>query len=185
LSATASEPLRAVGPFQFAGSFSPDGASLFYETSDARTSSDILRMDIRTGKSEPLINSKSVEADPQASPGGRWLAFTSDATGESEVYLHRLTGHDVPRVRVSTNGGTHPRWRRDGQELFYVSADGVVMSVVPRVAGAWTETQATALFRTPPHTLRFAANPDGQSFLFIQGAPGASDAVLHVITGWE
>jgi eukaryotic-like serine/threonine-protein kinase len=185
LSAAASEPLRAVGSFQFAGSFSSDGASLFYATADARTGSNILRMDTRTGKSEPLLNSPSSETDPQASPDGRWLAFTSNATGESEVYLQSLTGHDIPRVRVSTNGGTQPRWRRDGQELFYVSADGAVMSVVPRVSGAWTETQATALFRTPPHTQRFAANPDGQSFLFIQGSPGASDAVLHVITGWQ
>lgn len=185
LSASTSEPLAAVGPFQFAGSFSHDGASLFYTASDIRTQSDIFRLDLRTRKSEPLLNSQSVELHPQASPGGRWLAFTSNATGQEEVYLQSLIGNDVPRVRVSTNGGSSPRWRRDGQELFYISADAAVMSVVPRISGAWTETQATELFRAPPDTLQFAANPDGQSFLFIEGTRGRSDALFHVITGWE
>jgi Tol biopolymer transport system component len=185
LSASTSEELNAAGAFQFAGSFSPDGSSLFYTQSDMRTGADIFRLDMRTRKSEPVLNSKSLELDPQASPAGRWLAFTSDTTGQQEVYLQSLIDKDVPRVRVSTSGGTTPQWRRDGQELFYISANRSVMSVVPRVTGAWTETRATEIFHLPPNTLQVVANPDGQSFLLIEGTPGALDAVFHVITGWQ
>ena len=173
------------GSFQFAGSFSADGATLFFTRSSPKTQNDILKLDMRTQRAEPVIASRFEESDPQASPDGTWLAFGSDATGVSEIYLQSLIDAGAPRVRVSAAGGDTPRWRADGRELFYVSSQNEVMSVVPRVPGQWAETTSTALFRQPANAQRFDASPDGQSFLFIEGSRGAADGFFHVITGWQ
>ena len=173
------------GTFQFAGSFSPDGSTLFFTQALPQTGEDIFRLDMRTRKVEPMIASTFSEEDPQASPDGKWLAFSSDVTGVSEVYLQNLTDASAPRVRVSTNGGDTPRWRADGKELFYLSSRKMVMNVVPRSPGQWSETTSSELFPEPLNAQRFAASPDGQSFLFVEGSRGAADSFFHVITGWQ
>ena len=59
---------------------------------------------------------------------GRWLAFTSNVTGESQVYV---TSFPVPgeHLRISRNGGSDPQWRDDGRELYYVSTDQTFIAV--------------------------------------------------------
>lgn len=182
-SASKSEDLKAEGMFQFAGSFSANGATLYYTRSGAPTKADIYAMDMQRRTSRPLVNSAFNEVDPQVSPDGKWLAFTSDATGGSEVYLRNLTTGDVADLRISTNGGDSPRWSRNGQELFYVSGNQII-SAVPRKPGAWNDTITSALFTVPPETLRYAVSPDGQTFLFVQGIRGPADSLFHVILGW-
>jgi len=180
-----SERLHPVNEFQFAGSFTPDATAIYFSTESAKSRGDILRLDLRTHRAEPLLNTPFTENDPQVSPDGGWLAFVSDASGVAEVYLQNLADSGMPRVRVSTNGGTSPRWRGDGGELFYASSQDDLMSVVPRTPREWTDPVATALFRMPPETLRFAPAPDGQSFLFVDGSPGAGDSLLHFVVGWH
>jgi dipeptidyl aminopeptidase/acylaminoacyl peptidase len=51
-------------------------------------------------------------------PDGKWLAYTSDDSGRDEVYVDSFPTRGT-RIQVSTNGGTDPRWRRDGSELFF------------------------------------------------------------------
>jgi hypothetical protein len=101
------------------------------------------------------------------------------------VYLQNLLDKTMPRLHLSTHGGRNPQWRRDAGELFYLSPENVVMSAVPRASGDWSDTADTALFHAPADTLRFAASPDGQSFLFVVGKPGAADSLFHVIVGWQ
>jgi len=185
LTSPASEYLMPPGSFQFAGSFSADGSALFFSRTSPKTKDDIFKLDMRTQTAGPVIATNFDESDPQASPDGKWLAFVSDATGVDEIYLQSLIDAAAPRVRISAAGGHTPRWRADGGELFYVSSQNDVMSVVPRVPGQWTETTSTALFRQPANALRFDASPDGQSFLFIEGSHGAGDVFFHVITGWQ
>ena len=179
LTSSVSEELMPPGSFQFAGSFSADGSTFFFRQF-FWMKAELFRMDMRTRRIEPLhINGR----DPQASPDRRWLAFSADSPGGVEVYLQSLIDKDLPRQRISTHGGQNPRWRRDSGELFYLSPQKVVMSVIPRVAGDWTNAAETELFHAPADTLNFAASPDGQSFLFIEGAHGAADSVFHMILG--
>jgi serine/threonine protein kinase len=181
LTGSVPEELMRPGSFQFAGSFSADGYTLFFRQF-FWMKAEVFRLDMRTRKAEPLhINGR----DPQTSPDGRWLAFSWDTAGVSEVYLQSLIDNDLPRQRISTHGGQNPHWRRDSGELFYLSSQNAVMSVVPRVSGDWSDTTDTELFRAPADTLRFASSPDGQSFLFIEGKPGATDSLFHVILGWH
>lgn len=181
----AAETLTAPGKFQFPGSVSPDGSTLFYSREDTKTAEDIYRLDLRSGKAEPLLNSEFAESEGQVSPDGRWLAFVSNASGANEVYLQSLVQRDLPRVRISTNGGSYPRWKRDSGELFYLSPQKVLMSVIPSAPGEWGNAKVSELVRASADTLRYDAAPDGQSFLFVEGSHGASDALFHVILGWQ
>ena len=67
------------------------------------------------------------------SPDGRWMAFVSDESGNSEVYVTTFP-EPARRWQVSTDGGTFPRWSRDGSELFFASAAGDLF--VAEVAGS-------------------------------------------------
>jgi eukaryotic-like serine/threonine-protein kinase len=65
------------------------------------------------------------------SPNGRWIAYQSDELGRYEVFVKSFPLSDT-KWQISTGGGSLPRWRRDGKELFYLAADGELMSVGDR-----------------------------------------------------
>jgi Tol biopolymer transport system component/predicted Ser/Thr protein kinase len=169
------------GPFQFAGSFTGDGATLYYQVLSDRTKQDILRFDTKSKVSTPVVASAFDEIDAQVSADGRWLAFMSDISGRNEVYLLNVARPTEERIRVSRNGGGNARWRADGRELFYLTDDGVMMSVTPSATGDWIDARVTELFHVPQHVNGFASTPDGQSFLLLENTRGASDALFNVV----
>ena len=61
------------------------------------------------------------------SPDGRWLAYSSDESGRAEVYVTPFP-HGGSKWQVSLAGGSNPRWRRDGRELYYMAADSKLMA---------------------------------------------------------
>ncbi len=65
---------------------------------------------------------------PAFSPDGRWLAYCSNESGRYEVYVEPF-GRTGENVRISSEGGGQPKWRRDGKELFYLAPNGKLMSV--------------------------------------------------------
>ena len=87
----------------------------------------------------PFIETKFIESQPQFSPDGRWVAFMSDKSGTREVYVTQFPSH-AEEVRVSTAGGTRPRWNPNGRELFYIAPNDM-LTVVP-VDGRGTRFQA-------------------------------------------
>jgi len=170
------------GPFQFAGSFAPNGQTLFYVREDARRQADIFTFDMKTRRLSPVLSSDAYEDSPAVSPDGKWLAYASDSTGNGEVYLMTLAGSDSRPIRISTNGGGNPQWRRDGREIDYQGPEGSIVSAVPGPTGRWDDATTHELFRLPD-LHHFAVLPDGQSFLVQRGSPGPSDSIYHVVLG--
>jgi Tol biopolymer transport system component len=70
----------------------------------------------------PVVNSAFNEARGRLSPDGRWIAYTSDESGQTEIYVTPFPSR-AGKWRVSTAGGNWPRWGRDGNEIFFLSAD--------------------------------------------------------------
>ena len=79
-------------------------------------------------KPELFLQTPFNEHHGHLSVDGRWMAYASDESGRSEVYL-RAFPPQSSRWQISTDGGVEPRWRSDGKELFYVSPDGALMAV--------------------------------------------------------
>jgi serine/threonine-protein kinase len=119
------------------------------------------------------------------SPEGRWMAYTSDATGRIEIWVQPYPGPGVP-VRVSPNGGLEPVWARNGRELFYLEGRKL-MSVAVNAGSTFDFKPATPLFEAvytlngQPPSYDVAA--DGRFLMIKQvGEPQASTMV--VVLNW-
>jgi Tol biopolymer transport system component len=181
ISAPTAQYLWPEGGFQFGGSFSPDGANVYYSQRDLRGKTRIYRQSFAARAGPQLVvGTDSDEDDPRVSPDGKWLAFDSDLTGGDEIYLLNLASGE--RIRVTKDGGFEPRWRRDGRELFCLSfTQHALMSITPGTNGDWHEATSSPLFSVTS-LQGFDAAPDGKTFLLSEWTPGPADHFIHVVT---
>lgn len=160
----------------FPTAWSPEGRFIFYTERGVKTRMDIWALPLFGDRKEyPLLNSAFDEQNPQLSPDGRWLAYTSDETGNPEVYVKSFSADGKlgpDKKLISSSGGRLPIWRRDGRELFFIASDTSMMAASVKSGG--TEFQFDApkpLFRTRTLSLEGAifheydVSPDGQRFL--------------------
>ena len=148
--------------------WSSDGR-IVLEVVDADTGSDLWyleRDDDGAWQLRPFLATTSNEVAAQVSPNGRYLAYLSDESGRSEVYVQPFPGGGQ-RTIVSTNGGRGLRWSRDGRELFFREGRAVV-AVDVSTEEEFSVGTATRLFDILPATRSAASydvSPDGQQFL--------------------
>lgn len=125
--------------------------------------------------------------EPQISPDGRWLACISDESGAFEVYVEPLR-RAGERVRVSPDGGGQPRWRGDGNELYYVSPAGELMAVDVRAGETSLDVGLPAVLfggvRANPTTDEYAVTADGQRFLVKVSTGDSPGPRVRVILNW-
>ena len=126
--------------------WSADGRFIAYTKTSPATGLDIWILPL-TGDRTPFAFLESAAADDNAmfAPDGRALAYQSGMSGKDEVYVRAFPGRGEP-LRVSPAGGTQPRWRADGRELYYLAPDGSIMAVAIAPAGeGWTAGPPDAL----------------------------------------
>ncbi len=170
-------------------SWTPDGRTLaVIEEHPTTTGTDILTLRVDTAREpEPFVVTKSNETEPMFSPDGRWLAYVSDESGESEVYVTPFPGPGG-RFRISTGGGDFPLWSPDGRELFYRTGNRVVAVTLGR--GPTVEVSpAQVLFQggyfgQPGVNGSYDISPDGRRFLMVQETPRTSPDQLNVVLNW-
>ncbi len=80
------------------------------------------------GEPTRFLTSKASETNGQISPDGKWLAYASDESGNWEIYVTSFPGA-AGKWQVSRGGGSEPRWRGDGKEIFYLAPSGMLMAV--------------------------------------------------------
>jgi Tol biopolymer transport system component len=129
-----------------------------------------------------------IEASAVFSPDGRWIAYTSNEGGQLDVYVQSFPGPGT-KSQVSRNGGSHPVWRPDGRELFYLGPDGTMMSVPIGHGRSFDAGLPQALFRANVWTLTrnqvYAVTKDGQRFLVTATPQKSSGAApLTVVLNW-
>jgi hypothetical protein len=130
------EALLKSSEAKYATSWSRDGRFLLYTVVSPRTKHDIWVLPMQgDGNPVPFLVTPFDEAQAHFSPDGHWVAYISDESGQSEVYVRSFSLNDAGtpvnaggRWQIS-NGGKYPAWRRDGRELYYRSRDGVLMAV--------------------------------------------------------
>ena len=119
------------------------------------------------------------------SPDGKWIAFTTDESGTTQVVVQSFPGPG-PRLQVSTNGGTEPVWSRNGLRLFYRGGQKFVVADIA-TAPALTVKSRTQLFDDVflPATERHAnydVSPDGIRLLLLKSV---GEERLIVARNWE
>jgi serine/threonine protein kinase/Tol biopolymer transport system component len=153
--------------------WSSDGRFLLYRTNEPKTGWDLWAYPMQ-GDHKPLAVAATTfdERTAQFSPDTHWLAYESNESGRFEIYVQAFPSGADKSV-VSTSGGSQPRWRADGKELFYVAADGRLMAVPVGSDGKRLALgSAVPLFRTRIESMvqggisfAYAVSADGQRFL--------------------
>ena len=131
----------------------------------------------------PFLRTPFDEGPALFSPDGRWIAYNSDETGRNEIYVAPFPGPGG-KWQVSSDGGSNPRWRRDGTELFYVSPDQKVMAVGVRAGPGFKSAAPVPLFaaRFLNH-LYYDVSADGQRFLVETEVP-EEPTPLTLVVNW-
>ncbi len=151
-------------------------------SSGGESKSDIWAMPLfGDRKAFPVLQTPFAETDPRFSPDGKWIAYASDESGRREVYVQSFPAGGG-KWQVSTAGGSDPRWRGDGRELFYFS-EGKLVAVPITVGASFEAGVPVVLFEANTGAHVFAVDPSGQRFLIL--APlGKSAPPMTVMLDW-
>jgi Tol biopolymer transport system component len=160
---------------QYPGSWDPSGRFLAFQEGRPRTGSDVLILRLegdeasgwKPGAPTVFLSGPFAEQQPRFSPDGQWLAYTSNESGGTEIYVRPFPGPGG-KWQISTGGGTNAVWSRARRELLYRTPDGRIMVVPYRAAGnafqaekprVWSETRVQLRPLTGPS---FDLHPDGE-----------------------
>ncbi|MDH3506285.1 MAG: protein kinase [Gammaproteobacteria bacterium] len=161
---------------------------IVYGAAESNINDDIGRISLPDGETESLLNSVFGETNPELSPDGNWLAYTSNESGREEIYVRPFPDIEAGRWQVSTGGGTQPLWARNGQELFYRSGTEV-MAVSTQPGPAFVAGNPRPLFEDNyilgPGGRNFDFSPDGEAFLMIRSLEDATIAPqIIIVENW-
>jgi len=177
---------------QFPTDWSRDGRMVLFNQFSPGTRSDLWVLPVTpegrpTGQPQAYLHTQFNEQDglfsPESNP--RWVAYTSDESGQPEVYVQAFP-QARGKFQVSAGGGHFPRWGPGARELFYVSLNDKLMAVDLKLGKDSVEPSAPReLFPLPTPTINFIpydVSADGQRFL-VQSPPQQASP-LTVITNW-
>jgi Tol biopolymer transport system component/tRNA A-37 threonylcarbamoyl transferase component Bud32 len=133
-------------------SWSPDGKYLAFVETAVGTGADIVVLRIDRREPTVFLKTGSVETNPRFAPDGQWLAYSSDESGTSEVYVRAFPGPGG-KLRVSTDGGTEPVWSHNGDELYYRNRDRMMAVSLLRPARGAPQATPPTLTAGPPRTI--------------------------------
>jgi Tol biopolymer transport system component len=185
---------------KFPTSWSSDGRFLLYGAQNAKTKADLWVLPLEGDrKAMPFLRTEFNESDGHFSPDTRWIAYTSNESGRSEVYVRgfshgsEASSETSGKWQISMEGGMGPRWRRDGKELYYRAPDGIVMVVEVKAGTAFQSATPKPLFQAPSNLETFLPIPlpnwdasgDGNRFLLMTSAAEGTPAPFTVVLNWQ
>ncbi len=178
------------GTILFPEDWLPDGSVAAVTALRPETGSDIMLYSFEKGTIEPFIATAAEEQFARFSPDGRWMAYTSEESGRSEIYVQAFPGPGG-KWQVSTGGGSLPVWRGDGRELFYLGADHM-MAVSVETAGGFRHGSPVALFPVDATYLNslagtsYGVTPEGKFLLMAAPEKAAgTPAEVTLVREWR
>ncbi len=178
--------------------WSRDGKYLLYTDTGPETKLDLWFLPLLGDRKPiPFLRTKFNEVQGQFSPDGRWVAYRSDESGSSQIYVRPFPppAGGGGRWMIYPYGASQPRWREDGKELFFFSGPGWLMSVdvstspvfqagAPKVilASPIIAADSAMLFGSPGFYWDVADN--GRRFLINTATPESASAPITVVLNW-
>ncbi len=178
---------------QFVTDWSPDERILlFFRAGESRGNADLWYLQQKEDgdyEEVPFLQTRFGEARARFSRDGRFVAYISDRTGQYEVFVCTFP-ECLNQQRVSVNGGTQPRWRKDGKELFYVEADSLMavrvsMGPTLRLGSPEKLFSSEGLRIRSGRSSNYDVTPDGQRFVLAEPvAAEAEEPTIRVVQNW-
>jgi Tol biopolymer transport system component len=171
------EPLTAGKDDLFPSAWSPDGRWILVTALSAQTGNDILAVPLEGDREpQPYLVTQFSEAEAAFSPDGRWVAYQSEESGRSEVYVRPFPMRGG-KWQISVAGGTHPRWGPGGRELYFRNGNAMMMVEVEVRGDALRAGAPGEHFEGPFVQAAIGGNvyadydvsPDGQRFAMLRG----------------
>jgi len=166
-------------------SWSRDGKWVADTQVGLRTNADIYLQNMETEEpQEPWLQTRFNEQDPDISPDGRWIAYTSDETGQNEVYVSPFDGR-ASRYVVSVGGGGLARWSPDGRYLYYTHGNALYRTTVQANGDVFRASRPEVTLDELPLIERdYTVLPDGSVVVVGSTGKGATSGQLVVTLGF-
>jgi Tol biopolymer transport system component len=135
-----------------------------------------------------LLRGEATEGCGALSPDGNWIAYTSDESGRNEIYVQAFSdaGLSGRKYQASYFGGTSPKWKRDGRELFFMDTNKTIISVTVSLGATFHRGSPQMLFTpgigNPDAT--FDVTADGQRFIMPSAVSFANAEPPAVVLNW-
>jgi len=172
---------------KYLNEWSPDGKFLSFQQAPQGTNEIWMLPLAGVRKPIPFVQSQFTALLSAFSPNGKWLAYCSNESGEQRVYVVPFPGPGG-KWQVSPGGGCYPRWRRDGKELFYLTADNKIMAAEVKAEGpSFSIGAVNPLFETRVYRSIFGGfdvTADGKRFIICY-EPGQPNVAIALVQNWN
>ncbi len=169
--------------------WSKDGKYLLYFEVNPTTRGDLMALPMSGADKKPVMIAASPfeERNGQFSPDGKWVAYETDESRRFEILVQSFPSPSI-KFQLSTNGGTQPRWSRDGRELYFLGPDFKMMAVVLKASGASLEPALPVpLFQTRTPIVpkpQYSVSSDGRFLVNEQVDDPAANSIT-LILNWH
>jgi serine/threonine protein kinase/Tol biopolymer transport system component len=171
-------------------SWSSDGRFVLFHSYTPGTPADIWLLPL-TGERKPIaiVQTSFAESDARFSPDMKWIAYSSNASGRSEIYVRPFNAASPASspsgaIIVSKDGGSSVRWRRDSRELFFQTPDGKVAAVGLEMSGGQVKPGVPVTLFNLPRLAYWDVTGDGQRFLVTMPPAEGGLAPINVLLNW-
>jgi serine/threonine-protein kinase len=179
-------------PNAYPNAVTPDGKAVIFRSAGAGTKgrNDLFVAALSGDKTvTTVLGTEHDEFNAALSPDGRWIAYQSDLSSKMEVYVSPYPNVTGGQWTISTAGGSEPVWSPAGRDLFYLAADGKLMSVSYTASPQFTPSAPAALFDATPYFFggvgrNYDVAKDGRRFIMVkdpQSGPTAGRPITIVL----
>ena len=166
--------------------WSPDGRTLIFNV-DTRLVASVPVAGDR--KQAILLEAPFAQNQGQISPDGRWIAYASNENKRSDVFVQSYPPGSG-KWQISINGGSEPKWRADGRELFFMSNSRVHAAEISAAGSRLEAGTPRELFEVRDlhgemRRNRFVVTPDGKRFLVLTTPDRTDTTPLNVVVNWQ